>query len=34
MELTAEWDHWERTVQASSTWGQSNKYGVTVNFYW
>lgn len=34
VEFTAEWDHWERWVQASSTNSRSNKYGVTFNFYW
>ena len=33
-EITAAWTHWERTVQASSTWGQSNSYSLQAAFYW
>lgn len=34
MDISAEWDHWERWVQASSTSGHSNAYNLWFIFYW
>ena len=34
MDIVLEWDHWERWVQASSTSGHGNGYGLNFNFYW
>ena len=34
MNISLEWDHWNRWVQASNTSGQTNIYNLWFRFFW